>query len=320
MTIPEIISALTRVGSEVPAAALAAAAEQREAITPELLRAVESLLENPQRYLDDDDDCLPNIALYLLAQFREPRAWPLFQRVFRLPEATLEVFGDTVNEDGQRWLAAVGGGDTAGLVDLAADEAAGWSARVAAMQALGVLHVWGELPRPQLIELYRRLFQERLARPGDSTVWSFLVSSCADLELKELLPEVKAAFGDGLIDDTITGGETTEAELSAPNGQLARFRDRNVPVTDTAAEIGWWSCFNPEEETADGPFAGDDSLAAPRAGFAVPPAANFSPQAPFVDDEPLPPEPYRAGVKIGRNDPCPCGSGRKYKKCCGANS
>ncbi|MBN9659570.1 MAG: SEC-C domain-containing protein [Acidobacteria bacterium] len=22
--------------------------------------------------------------------------------------------------------------------------------------------------------------------------------------------------------------------------------------------------------------------------------------------------------KIGRNDPCPCGSGKKYKKCCGA--
>lgn len=25
------------------------------------------------------------------------------------------------------------------------------------------------------------------------------------------------------------------------------------------------------------------------------------------------------GAKIGRNDPCPCGSGKKYKKCCGAN-
>ncbi|MFB3895073.1 MAG: SEC-C metal-binding domain-containing protein, partial [bacterium] len=22
----------------------------------------------------------------------------------------------------------------------------------------------------------------------------------------------------------------------------------------------------------------------------------------------------------GRNDPCPCGSGKKYKKCCGANA
>ena len=26
----------------------------------------------------------------------------------------------------------------------------------------------------------------------------------------------------------------------------------------------------------------------------------------------------RVAVKIGRNDPCPCGSGRKYKRCCGA--
>lgn len=26
-----------------------------------------------------------------------------------------------------------------------------------------------------------------------------------------------------------------------------------------------------------------------------------------------------AGSKVGRNDPCPCKSGRKYKKCCGAN-
>ena len=28
----------------------------------------------------------------------------------------------------------------------------------------------------------------------------------------------------------------------------------------------------------------------------------------------------REGVKIGRNDPCPCGSGKKYKKCCGASA
>lgn len=28
----------------------------------------------------------------------------------------------------------------------------------------------------------------------------------------------------------------------------------------------------------------------------------------------------REGKKVGRNDPCPCGSGKKYKKCCGANA
>jgi len=29
-------------------------------------------------------------------------------------------------------------------------------------------------------------------------------------------------------------------------------------------------------------------------------------------------EPIKADQQVGRNDPCPCGSGKKYKKCCGA--
>jgi preprotein translocase subunit SecA len=33
-----------------------------------------------------------------------------------------------------------------------------------------------------------------------------------------------------------------------------------------------------------------------------------------------PPKPVRAAAKVGRNDPCPCGSGKKYKKCHGANA
>ena len=38
----------------------------------------------------------------------------------------------------------------------------------------------------------------------------------------------------------------------------------------------------------------------------------------FFDGELVPQAPYvRKEAKIGRNDPCPCGSGKKYKKCCG---
>ena len=41
----------------------------------------------------------------------------------------------------------------------------------------------------------------------------------------------------------------------------------------------------------------------------------------FVGGKPAPKKPttVRAGAKVGRNDPCPCGSGKKYKKCCGSN-
>lgn len=40
---------------------------------------------------------------------------------------------------------------------------------------------------------------------------------------------------------------------------------------------------------------------------------------PRLAPKPLIPD-RRPGSKLGRNDPCPCGSGRKYKKCCGANA
>jgi uncharacterized protein YecA (UPF0149 family) len=39
------------------------------------------------------------------------------------------------------------------------------------------------------------------------------------------------------------------------------------------------------------------------------------PDAPPIPDMPV--EQAHTQGTIGRNDPCPCGSGKKYKKCCG---
>ena len=36
--------------------------------------------------------------------------------------------------------------------------------------------------------------------------------------------------------------------------------------------------------------------------------------------EPEKPTTAKKGDEVGRNDPCPCGSGKKYKKCCGKNN
>lgn len=42
-------------------------------------------------------------------------------------------------------------------------------------------------------------------------------------------------------------------------------------------------------------------------------------QSGMPDDDlppPEPKEPLKTGEATGRNDPCPCGSGKKYKQCC----
>jgi preprotein translocase subunit SecA len=55
---------------------------------------------------------------------------------------------------------------------------------------------------------------------------------------------------------------------------------------------------------------GQAPMGAPPPGMGAPPPGVGAPQ---------PAAPVRRdGPKVGRNDPCPCGSGRKYKKCCGA--
>jgi preprotein translocase subunit SecA len=56
------------------------------------------------------------------------------------------------------------------------------------------------------------------------------------------------------------------------------------------------------------------------AGLAPPPQAGGLP-ADESRAEPARTEPIRnAAQKVGRNDPCPCGSGRKFKNCCGKSS
>ncbi len=43
------------------------------------------------------------------------------------------------------------------------------------------------------------------------------------------------------------------------------------------------------------------------------------PELAGLDPANLPGQPFKPSPRPGRNDPCPCGSGRKYKQCCGRN-
>ncbi|MDO8643597.1 MAG: SEC-C metal-binding domain-containing protein, partial [bacterium] len=57
---------------------------------------------------------------------------------------------------------------------------------------------------------------------------------------------------------------------------------------------------------------GRGAVAAPGQGDPVPTAMQKASGAPVVQETIV-----REGPKTGRNDPCPCGSGKKFKKCCG---
>ena len=311
MTTTQILQQLQRVPEKTDfepyEAALLETIEQREAITPALIAAIDRVSADPEHYLNDQDDCLHIFAIYLLAEFQEQGALDSFLRFFSLPgETSLDLTGDMITEHGAAVLASVCGGDPAPLLKLIHDESVNEFVREQALQGLMVQTVWGERSREDVVEELRRLFHT-LSKPGDPYVWASLTGLIGDFRVSELAPEARQAFAEGLVDETILTMNWLEKELSDPDEESHNdICERNAPI-DAVAECSTWHCFQDDAEDNE-PWAGrdleDDILAEPEAD-------EFAREIAYGG------EPYIAPPKVGRNDPCPCGSGRKFKKCCG---
>ena len=302
MTIPEILKELEPYTGKFPMKAMRAAIEQREAITPELLKVLESVAASPSEWAERKDNMLPMFAIFLLAQFREKPAYPLLVRIVSAPgETPFDLFGDTITEGLSQVFASVYDGNPALLHGLVESERVNEFVRSAALNTFLVLEHTGQMPRETVLEYFRSLFHGKLQRTS-SYAWSSLVCVVADLPAPELLEEVRQAYAEGLVDTTVADLEGIERDANAPK---PRRRDRQHLITDAIAEMEWWASFHPEDSWPK---------KLPKSEVTALPSL---PPDPDSDSEYVAPQPFVRETKIGRNDPCPCGSGKKYKKCCG---
>ena len=112
MTVPEIIEKLTHHARAFPRLAVTEAVAQREDITPELLRVLEDTASNAEAIASQEDYMGHIYAMYLLAQFREKRAYqPLVNLVTADFRHVDRMLGDVLTEDLGRVLASVCDGD-----------------------------------------------------------------------------------------------------------------------------------------------------------------------------------------------------------------
>ncbi len=203
MDINEIVEQLTHLETGFfPRAALKTAIAQREALTPVLLRVLEETKQDAlERVLTEDSYMLPFYALYLLAQFRETRAYPLIVDIMAIPgEDVLDAFDDLITEDLCRILASVSGGNVEGLHRLIEDPQVNEYVRDAAIRALIVLVVQGALSRDAVMAYFQHLFRGGLDHES-SIVWANLVSNASDLYPEEVMGDIEQAFADDVVDE-----------------------------------------------------------------------------------------------------------------------
>ncbi len=303
MDVREILAELELYTGTFPKEALESAIANRDGMIPELLAVLEKSAGNLPNLVDRPEYVLHVNAMFLLAQFREPRAYPLIVQFFSGPgEIVHNVTGDVITEYLGRILASVSCGDDSLIKSLIENEEVDEYVRGAALRALIIMVARDEKPRDEVISYFHELFTGRIEREY-SHVWNALVSCSTDLYPEELFHHIEQCYRDDLVASLYVDlGDAEDVLALGKERALSELRDHrsHTLITDTISDMEWWACFQPEGAPDPEPTKDYLSRLFPRPPRPVRPRYQ---------------EPMRSN-KIGRNEPCPCGSGKKYKKCC----
>lgn len=283
--------------NELNAQTAIAACQVRFAESAPAFRAV---LERAARgeQLSPREENLFFIGVHALGGGRDKASWPFLCDLLRLPEARLhDLLGDAVTETLPKIVIGAFDGDAATLFELIESPDVYEFVKCGLFGALAFLTWKGEIDRERTIRFLERYDDDRLDGGVEGFLWSHWAETATLLGVPGCLDRIEAMRRDGRLmrmHDWPEGWPRymREAETAYENG--ARFKDARLGyIEDVLDALSWVA--RPAEETDDS-FAGD---------WPATTALAF-PRDPYINE-------WR---DVGRNDPCPCGSGLKAKKCC----
>jgi hypothetical protein len=274
------------------------------------LRAVLAKAADGEK-LSDDESTLLFRGVYILGGGRDTEACRSLLRLLRLPEAKLDdLLGDALAEDMARIVVGVFDGDVDALLGLVTDRSVDPFVREAVLGAATYLTWKGSIERDRMVRLLERFSEEKRAE-DDDPVWVSWTRAIALLGLRDLAALVYRGWEDGRIADWVIGRgefEETLADAERKPDDATRFEEFGLgyieDVVDALTSSGLPE-FDEEDESFDEDVFDSDEDVFDRDNRDLP----WTPAEPVRN-------PWR---HVGRNDPCPCGSGKKAKKCCLAN-
>jgi uncharacterized protein YecA (UPF0149 family) len=279
-----------------PKAAMAAASAKRETMTPIFIEMIDRLAELDIESIDEPSLMALIPAVHLLAEWQEQQAYRPFLRMMRVqPERLNYLLGDAITETMFRAIAGTFDQDLKPLYESIDDAAADEFARVSLMSAL-VLITQLHPDQRGSIEEYLRGFSARHADVSEEVAVGWM-ESIVDLGLDDMVEQVHSLFETGVISkDYCQYEDFLEAlhKTIEAGGSRVTSRYNKALITDAIDELSKWHSYS------------EDFLAERRA-FKGRNALRMDPVAETIAN---------LIAKVGRNDSCPCGSGKKFKKCC----
>ncbi len=287
MHIDQIISQFTSSPPGLfPKDALQAAFAKEQEITPVLVDILSKAGADIEGLAKRQDDNGFLYAMFLLAQFREQQGLAPLIAFFSNPgQSAITLTGDVVTENLGQLLAGTSGNDIRPIQAMIENSTIDPFVRGAGLEALLCLVAWGETSPRGVITYFAELLESKLERQP-CHAWNYLSEAICRLCGPEFIEPLKKAYDQGLISPLYMKVDEAEKMLNRPTRENRADLEDDTglrAITNVVAEMEGWACFRPQEERIHHQGI-KQTTSTPK--------------------------------KTGRNEPCPCGSGKKYKKCC----
>jgi len=279
-----------------PRQALLDAMNQKEEITERLLSELDQIIASPQFALEEPDYMLHMYSLYLLAQFKEKRAFRRIIKLVSLPPKDIdELIGDLITEDLGSILYSTFDGDLNLLKSLIENQKADVFVRGTALNVYAKLYSEGVINKIAGIEYLRSLIYAD-PYPAHQDLATHIMGVVIEQHIFEMIQDIQYLYDKDRVDIMMYGHYDDFIDFIYTN---QREVERISYIEDVIDNMYWWPCFEQTDEQKRQNQLKMENL-----------------KALLRQEEEFLNQPVAKITKIGRNDPCPCGSGKKYKKCC----
>ena len=263
-----------------------------------LMDILDEAVTNPKPFISGEKDSHVPAAM-LLAQMRVPEVYPRLVSLISYNENDVSaLWGDMLTEQYAWMLRDTFNGEAFLLPKLIEDRSVSPWVRATAIRAWSMHYFDGYLSREEIVGCFRHLIRKvYIGEPnGDDRI---VLSSIADCirkhRLEELIDDVKAVYERNGIDTLRCGGcDNYVNEFNNPS-----HKPEDLHIEDAVRELERGEWFKEEK------FRKEKIKSAEK-------EQEHSKNIETPQEQPL----QHTFSKVGRNEPCPCGSGKKYKNCC----
>lgn len=274
--------------------AIELARENKGKINDYLLKEINQINQNIKDKKIKHAPLFLDYAIFLLAEFKEKRLFPILMDLLNNPSInSFEFIGPGIMDKLPNIVASTFDGNFETINKVIENKKIDEYTRTRLLASYTYFYDNNLITKENLEKYIKKLIILYNYQYDD--IYNEILTIIIYTKISNLIEEVRTLYNKGTINLDYRGNY--DSFIDDFFDYSKKYLDKINQIEDIVKEMSWWACFNKDDSKYDKSI--EQMYDKFKEIIAKDTANNTNPYS-----------------KIGRNDPCPCGSGKKFKKCC----